>query len=309
MDLSNIIGHEVIKEMLPKWVENPGFAYLFTGPAHVGKALIAEKLVRDLAEHPDDKPLEIHPDIIVLLPEEGKKEISVKVVREARTRLYERPQIAKRMVVYLPKMEWLNQEGFNTLLKVMEEPPAGAVFVGVAPRQSGIPATILSRMAIVALKIAKKEQIVEALQAKGVGADEANLLATIARGRPGLVLGAASSSESDRKLAKKFVLAQSLAGRLAAIGDMRKSAESAEDQREAWSNLLSVCMDEVRAIFSANRTLALILGQGLVDAEGAIEGAIAPYIMLEGAAILASREKLVLPNGMPRAYPLSLSVR
>ena len=37
-------------------------------------------------------------------------------------RLYNRPQIAKRMVAFIPQADKMNEEGFNALLKTMEEP-------------------------------------------------------------------------------------------------------------------------------------------------------------------------------------------
>jgi hypothetical protein len=307
MDLSDIIGHEPVKKMMQKWVDAPAFAYLFSGPAHVGKTLLAERLVRALALHGADKPLDVHPDIIVFLPEEGKKEVSVKSVRAARARLYEKPQVASRMVVYLPRMDWLNQEGYNALLKVIEEPPAGAVFVGVAEQLSAIPATIFSRMVHIPLGIVSRGELTSGLETRGKSKPDAERLAELFRGKPGLALGADDVLVPYRELADDFVMANSLGMGLAAIDAMRQRVESEEEPREAWVNALSACMEAIRANLPSNQKRALILGQGVIDALAALNGPIGPRVLLEGASVLAAQDILNLPSHMPRAYPLSLT--
>ncbi|MDF1497587.1 MAG: hypothetical protein P1P90_06075 [Patescibacteria group bacterium] len=306
MDLSDIIGHESVKKMMGKWVEAPAFAYLFSGSAHLGKSLLAEKLVRALADHDVSKTLDVHPDIIIFRPEEGKKEVSVKSVRSARARLYESPQVASRMVVYLPRMDWLNQEGFNALLKVIEEPPAGAVFVGVAEQLSAIPATIFSRMVHIPLGIVAYDEIVKGLIARGKSKAEAERLAELSRGKPGLALNAEDILAPYRKIADEFVLANSLGARLAAIDSMRQKVESEEEPREAWVNALSACMDSIRAKLPSNSKPALILGQGIIDAIQALNGSIGPRVMLEASATLVEQSQLNLPSHLPQNYPLSL---
>jgi len=307
MDLSDVIGHEPVKMMMQKWVDEPAFAYLFSGPMHVGKSLLAERFVRTLADHDNDKPLDVHPDIIVFLPEEGKKEVSVKAVRAARVRLYERPQVARRMVVYLPRLDWLNQEGFNALLKVVEEPPAGAVFVGVAEQLSAIPTTILSRVVHIPLGIVSRSELEAGLANKGVSQKDSDRLIKMSRGKPGLALNDVDVLSAYNDLAKDFVKAPSLGHRLAAIDAMRQRVESVEVPREAWVNAIAACMEVVRVELKSDEKKALILGQGLIDALRALHGPVGPRALLESAAVLASQEKLVLPSFRPRAYPLSLS--
>lgn len=307
MDLRDVIGHENVKKMMERWVSDPGFAYLFSGPSNVGKSLLAERFVRALSGHDLMKPLDIHPDIIVFLPEEGKKEVSVKTVREARKRLYGRPQVASRMVVYLPRMDWLNQEGYNALLKVMEEPPAGAVFVGVAGQLSAIPSTIMSRVVHIPLEIVAKDEIEKGLITAGKDKETAKMLAGIARGRPGKAITGVGDSDDYKKLAENFVKAKSLGARLAAIDAMRKTADAKEEPREAWAGILEACMEAVRECVALDDRRALILGQGIIDAIQALNGPVGPRVMLEGASVLVERDRLNLPGPMPRGYPLSLT--
>ncbi|MBD3281976.1 AAA family ATPase [Candidatus Uhrbacteria bacterium] len=305
MDLTSVIGHGDVKKMMERWVKAPGFAYLFSGPAHVGKALLAERLVRGFADHDLGRPLDTHPDIIISLPEEGKKEIGVKSLREARNRLYQSAQAADRVVMFIPKLDWLNQAGFNTLLKVMEEPPAGAVFVTVAEQLSAIPATILSRVVHVPLGIVPRQELEDGLVAFGRSPEEAKMLAEAARGRPGLAVSADTRTEY-REAAMRFVMENNLGRRLAAVDEIRQKVETGEDQRAEWTDALATCMDAIRENMARDRKKALILGQGVIDAYRALNGPVGPRVMLEGAAVLARQERLELPSAMPGAYPLSL---
>lgn len=293
--------------MLPLWVKKPAFAYLFSGPMHIGKTLLAEKFVRGLADLDDDRLLETHPDVIVLLPEEGKKEVGVKTVRAARARLYNKPQIAVRMIVYLPRIDWLNQEGFNTLLKVMEDPPSDTVFIGIAEQLSAIPGTVFSRMVHVSMGLVAENEIFAGLVATGAKDAKAKLLAGSARGKPGLALMESDALLPYRQAAGDFAQAKSLGARLEAIDDLRRLAEEQEESRDGWSNALNACTEEVRILMKSDYKQSLILGQGIIDAVNALNGSVNPRIFLEGSAIHASQNNLILPTCLPRAYPASLA--
>ncbi len=314
--MAEVIGHEKILKLLELWKDKPAFAYLFVGPAHLGKALIAEKFVRELvANEPRATSYELratnlrlHPDIILFEPEEGKKELSVKIVREQRNRLYSRPQISKRTVAFLPYMDKMNDEGFNALLKVMEEPPADAVFVCVAENISRIPATILSRMVKINMSLVPQKQIEQALIAQGMSVAEAHKKSILARGRPGLALVDQDSSTEFNKVANDFVNGLSLGHRFAASEALSKLCDSTEDASAAWAEALSACSTALRSKFLSDTKLALILGQGIADATGAIGSALNPRLMLDAAAINADQSLLKLPNFYPKTFALSLSI-
>ena len=303
-----IIGHGQVIKLVEFWKKEPAFAYLITGSANVGKNTIAELLVRELAEIDQDVSLDLHPDIFVFEPEEGKRDISVKSVRELRNRLYEKPQIAKRVVAFLPNMERLNNEGFNALLKIIEEPPAHAVFVAVAENLSKIPDTIISRVVRVPLGLVAKKEMVDALVARGIDQKEAEVRATAARGRPGLAIVADDDLADYRIKADAFVLAEGLGQRLAAIEVLHNQCAESEDAILAWKLALNACSESLRAHYTVLGKRALILGQGIADAYGVIGGAISPRIMLESAALNVKLNNLIKPNSLPKIFPLSLSL-
>lgn len=303
-----IIGHAHVLRLLEKWLEKPGFAYLFNGPSHLGKNLVAERFVRALAGTDTEKNLRLHPDIVVFEAEEGKKEVSVKQVREARSRLYARPQFAPRMVAYLPCADRLNDEGFNALLKVMEEPPADAVFVGVAENLSRIPATILSRMVRVPFRLVPHDEIVIGLKSRGLTQDSAQTKADTARGRPGFALLDEDPFAPFRAAAEKYAIGPKVGNRLAAIERMHKACESCEDANAAWRDALESCMQAVRGLWLTDSRTAYVLGQGIADATSALGGPLGPRPMLEAGALRVGMDRLPTPNIYPKIFPLSLKV-
>jgi len=308
MQTRGIVGHGYILNLLDKWLKEPNFAYLFYGPAHVGKALIAERFVRAMAGVDEDRDLHLHPDIVLFESEEGKKEVSVKQVRELRARLYSRPQFAPRMVAFLPHLDRLNDEGFNALLKVMEEPPAAAAFVGVAENTSRIPATILSRMVPVPFKLVPQAEIVQALVKDGISREVALVRARASRGRPALALTDSDQLEVYRKSAQKYALGPKVGNRLAAADELSKLCESTDDVAASWNDALEACTDAVRGLLAKDGLAALTLGQGIADAFGCIGGAASPRIMLDAGALNIERNIIPRPNFYPKTFALSLTL-
>ena len=303
----DVIGHGQIAKLLDLWVEHPAFSYLFYGPAHVGKSTLAEKFVRALAGGTELKDLNLHPDIVVFMPEEGKKDISVEQVRKNRLRLYQRPQISQRVIAFLPKLDRLNETGFNALLKVMEEPPADAVFVAVAENLARIPSTILSRTVCVPFGLVPQKEIQKGLESRGLTLEEAEEKSVICRGRPGLAIEPDESGEAYLEAAGQYVKGSSIGHRMAASEKLRQLCESNEDVAGAWMNALEACMQSLRAGLISKPKESLILAQGVADARACVGGAIQPRLMLDAAAIQVSKNHLPLPGLYPRYFPLSLS--
>lgn len=69
----------------------------------------------------------------------------------------------KIMIMWMP--EYLGKEG-NRLLKLIEEPPAGTIFIFVAEDETTILPTILSRTQLVKISLPTDEEIIQALEKK-----------------------------------------------------------------------------------------------------------------------------------------------
>jgi len=303
---AGVIGHGSIINLLKKWVERPAFAYIFYGPQHIGKHLLADKFVRALLDYPETPDLQLHPDVVLFLPEEGKRDVSVDVVRKNRLRLQERPQLSKRVVGFLPQLDRLNEAGYNALLKIMEEPPADAVFVGVADNVSQIPATIISRSVCVPLSLVPRLVLAQGLTARGFSSEQAATLAEKSRGRPGLALDKDDEALDFEDMARAYAVGPSIGHRLSAVDRIREACESQEDPLATWNNALTACSVEIGRSWIKEATVNLILAQGVADALAAVGGAVSPHLMLSAAALRAAESKLSLPGLFPRYFPLSL---
>ena len=109
----------------------------------------------------------IHPDVIELLPPEGKEMIGIAQVREAIRSAQFTPTQADHKVCLIPSAEALTIEAANALLKILEEPPRGLQFVLLADHPSDLLPTIVSRSRVVRLPAASAAQAIERLSAAG----------------------------------------------------------------------------------------------------------------------------------------------
>ena len=70
---------------------------------------------------------------------------SVDDIREIREHVAYAPAVAKKKVYIIDEVHMLSKGAFNALLKILEEPPAHALFILATTEPERIPATILSR--------------------------------------------------------------------------------------------------------------------------------------------------------------------
>jgi len=300
---SQIIGHAVIRRLLRSALENPAPSYLFVGPAHVGKRTVAERFIRELLGLSSDDPHWMsHPDLIFLRPEEGKKQVSVEQVRDLRERISLRPSRAPRVVAYVPFADRLNESGTNALLKVVEEPPAGAVFVFVAEDLGRIPGTLRSRSVLIPFSRVSKQEIVDGLLACGTSKADADRLATASRGAPGLALEPVEGPTTGSRFTILFMDARSAGSRLAAIEDLAKTCEAEEDAASAWKDALLQAMQMLEPALTQDPSVAGSLGIALIAALRLTgSSALSPRVPLEAcAARLAGDPKTVFAELQPR---------
>src|SRR5262247_938488 len=119
-------------------------AYLFLGPEGVGKHLIALALAKAIhcGELKDDycggcincRRIDggNHPDVRVIEPLAGKKEISIQQIRELQRELNYRSFTGKRKIAIIDPATALNLSSQNALLKTLEEPPEDSLIILIA---------------------------------------------------------------------------------------------------------------------------------------------------------------------------------
>lgn len=188
------MGHERQKQYFERLITDGGFAhaYLFVGPQGIGKHALARELAGKLigCAHAS---LEANPDFLSLMPgkseETGKPtEIAVDDVRAMKQWAYVRPLYGARKIVLIDDAEYMSDAAANTFLKVLEEPPAYLHFILVSSRPGRLLSTIVSRCQDVAFQPLQESEMKTVLAALRLNARDAQLLAEIAAGRPGIAL-------------------------------------------------------------------------------------------------------------------------
>ena len=192
--------NQPILEALAKRVERLPHALLVYGPRGVGKLALAERISQFLlCESTTKKPCDVcdacrwflagnHPDFRRLEPEALAKvplteveeeaparrtkqpsiEIKVDQVRELADFLYVGSHRGRLRIALVHPAEDMNENAANALLKGLEEPPAGALFVLVSHRPAQLLPTIRSRCVAIPVPIPPRDAALAWLSAQGV---------------------------------------------------------------------------------------------------------------------------------------------
>ena len=89
----------------------------------------------------------LHPDVFRIVPEDGKKLLSVKTVREScLSRLSSSPTEGLNKVFIFPDCDDMQVVVQNALLKSIEEPPEDTMFIFCCDAREGLLDTVISRL-------------------------------------------------------------------------------------------------------------------------------------------------------------------
>ncbi len=194
-----IIGNEAVVRVLEKSLRTGvvSHAYLFHGPAGVGKRTVARRLGAALVSGGDPEAegranRELHPDLVEIQPEGAFTTIGQ--VRDVLRQVASRPFEGARRVFIL-KADTLNVQAANALLKSLEEPEGEAVFILLAVSLEGVLPTVASRTRVVRLNPVPVEEVVSLLAERGFSVEDARLAASLGRGSVGLALRYAGEEE------------------------------------------------------------------------------------------------------------------
>ena len=244
--MSPLIGHEAAVAAFERAFagDRPHHAWLLAGPRGVGKAQFARLMSRWLLaraadphapgaaaltpDHPVARLADAgtHPDLRWLQrlwKDEGKatqrlaRNVTVDQVRAMQAVLQGRPSLGAARVVVIDSADDLEAGGANALLKSLEEPPVGAVFLLVSHTPGRLLPTIRSRCRSLAFAPLSSEHVADVLRAQHTPVGQIDGLVASADGAPGLALAGHALDLSGMDAALE---------RIAAGGDPRLSERS-----------------------------------------------------------------------------------
>lgn len=270
MSRDAITGHQAILAQLEGDVahSNVAHAYLFYGQAHVGKFTIAKWFAENLLLQGVPELLQpamrqsihklVHPDLFVLdklwiedvtddpdvlsrytnISQEHRRKsgaktntISIDDVRAIQERLHEVGTGQFRCCL-IRSVERMQTEAVNALLKIVEEPPPGLVFLFTAEDLQNVLPTLQSRcrnLALHRLPPAELRALVSHLPEA-----EQDTIIDMAQGAPGVVYALRNDPEARRQVqqlatvARSFWDSRSVHERLKLLKPLEERGEGAE---------------------------------------------------------------------------------
>lgn len=189
MSWSQILNQNAALDRFQRSVRHNRLAstYLFVGPKGVGKHTFALKLAETLlceSRTNEFEPCEncpdcaqvqsrSHPDLILVSKPADKAFIPVETFigdKEHRRQvglchdIGLKPFRGKRKVAIIDDADFLNQEGANSLLKTLEEPPPNSLLILIGTSEQRQLSTIVSRSQVVRFSTLTNDQVFEVLQ-------------------------------------------------------------------------------------------------------------------------------------------------
>ncbi len=124
-----------------------------------------------------------HPDLVATLHDSVAGQVGVDVVRdEIVEAAYASPLVSARRVFILPGIERWSVAASNTLLKVLEEPPAAVRFIATTAQATAVLRTIQSRCQLYRLQPLSAGDVERILIAGGIAAPTAHARAVLSVG-------------------------------------------------------------------------------------------------------------------------------
>lgn len=200
-----VLGHQQNKEFLQKLLK-PGsrpHALLFYGMGGIGKKMLALHFAKTfLCKSAVKKPCGIcescrlmdiennsfaHPDFYLLTAEEAGKDIKIEQVKEMAKQAAFAPVLSEHKVCIIDDAGQMTAEAANSLLKLLEEPPPGWLFILITQQAERLLPTVLSRVVRLRFDAPDSSAVQQILKAKGI-TQNTQVLAALAGGSPGRAL-------------------------------------------------------------------------------------------------------------------------
>jgi DNA polymerase-3 subunit delta' len=180
----------------------------------------------------------------IIIP--GAKHILISQMRHIKKELAMKPTEGGRQVILIMEAQMANAEAFNSLLKVLEEPPRNTTFIVTSSSLELVPATIRSRCQNVKFNPVPDIKLVEYLCSRGLDDSTAQRVARLSGGnvRQAKLLMEADFSKVDATILDfwRIMMASKINGQWTTHADIGRLVESytamAKSDISRFTNLL-----------------------------------------------------------------------
>ena len=221
-----IVGQERALSLLQRSLERGSLAhaYLFVGPAHVGKMTLALNLAQALncetaeppcgecascqkiasAKHADVQVIEVsHAEDSA--EAENRVKISVEQIEQLQHSASLPPFEGRHKIFIIDGVEFLSIGAANRLLKTLEEPVDKAIFILLATNDRLLPATVISRCQRLELPPLVNTEVEAVLNSRwGIEPQKTKLLARLSHGCLGWAVSAAADDSLLQQRAERL---------------------------------------------------------------------------------------------------------
>ncbi len=223
MGFEEIIGQDLTVRALERSLSSgrTTHAYLFSGPEGSGKKNLALLFAQALnCSHEPDPPCKSclscrktlsgnHPDFYQLLPQGAS--IKIGQLRELKENLYYYPREGRKKVCLIYSADLMTLPAANSLLQILEEPPAELIFILLSSRPWALLPTVISRCLHFALKPLPPEEMELLLKRRGLlEPRERELVIALAGGNPGKALELSAKGGLEESLEETLLLLRNL---------------------------------------------------------------------------------------------------
>lgn len=172
----NLVGQEFVTETLKNSIQSSRIAnaYLLSGPRGVGKTSTARIIAKALncINGPTATPCNVCENCIAItqgnhtdvLEVDGASNTSINDIRVIQEEIMYPPVNSKYKVYIIDEVHMLSKSAFNALLKTIEEPPKGVVFIFATTEINKVIPTIRSRCQLFNLRLIPTEVIYNSLK-------------------------------------------------------------------------------------------------------------------------------------------------
>jgi DNA polymerase III delta' subunit len=194
MAFDDALGNNRTKKILKKSLQKNRIpnSLLFYGPEGVGKrdaALVLAKAMNCLKNKGDScdvcascRAIEKgnFPDVMILFPE--KNVLKIEQMRALKQTAYLKPMVGRKRIFIIDQAEKMNDEAGNSLLKILEEPPAFTHIILITHNPYLILPTIKSRCQDLGFSQISKQDIKKVLVERGQEEEKARVISLLVRG-------------------------------------------------------------------------------------------------------------------------------